>query len=68
MSTDWRARVLRQEDDIVVVDKPGGVPVMAHESNSRQTVPVSPAPPAYLLPPAYLPPPWTVISPPPPIC
>lgn len=47
VSTDWRARVLHQDDVILVVDKPGGVPVMAHESNSSQTVPVSP--PASLL-------------------
>lgn len=38
-SADWAGRVIHLDDDICVVNKPAGVPVQSHESNSAETVP-----------------------------
>lgn len=37
-AADWRARVLYEGSDFIVVNKPSGCPVMAHESNDWDTV------------------------------
>ncbi|CAL5218791.1 g513 [Coccomyxa viridis] len=38
-TTDWASTVLYLDDDICVVNKPAGIPVQSHESNSAETVP-----------------------------
>ena len=38
-TTDWQSAVLYLDDDICVVNKPAGIPVQSHESNSAETVP-----------------------------
>ena len=38
-TTDWASRVLHLDDDFCVVNKPAGIPVQSHESNSAETVP-----------------------------
>ncbi len=38
-TTDWASRVLHLDDEFCVVNKPAGIPVQSHESNSAETVP-----------------------------
>ena len=38
-TTDWASTVLYLDNDICVVNKPAGIPVQSHESNSAETVP-----------------------------
>ncbi|BDA43990.1 RNA pseudouridine synthase 6, chloroplastic [Coccomyxa sp. Obi] len=38
-AVDWAARVIHLDADICVVNKPAGIPVQSHESNSVETVP-----------------------------
>ena len=38
-TTDWAARVVHLDDELCVVNKPAGIPVQSHESNSAETVP-----------------------------
>ena len=38
-TTDWPSTVLYLDNDICVVNKPAGIPVQSHESNSAETVP-----------------------------
>ena len=35
-STDWRSRVAHQDDELLIVNKPPGLPCMPHESNSYE--------------------------------
>ncbi len=38
-AVDWAARVIHLDADVCVVNKPAGIPVQSHESNSVETVP-----------------------------
>lgn len=38
-AVEWAARVIHLDADICVINKPAGIPVQSHESNSIETVP-----------------------------